>query len=255
MENWFALFRAIGGNAVTLWSGIFGLMATFLGLLSRKTPYGKYFFAAGIAALVLSPALAWIDEHKLRLQLETVRPYVVIEELTSAQIRAMSLKDPRNPVLPEGAYDRGYVTGLSTSGQEILFYNVRNTETLTARNVTLYNKITTIGDEPAQTIAALPPENKRTVLIPGQFITRSVVVPRGTFFTGLPNEKRKLRVELVLTFSGQLSDKNTYFYKIVLRAQRYTDLAHMNRVAMGLQAESTDEGIVKDAQHLNELIN
>ena len=77
MDNWLALLSAIAANTVSLWSGIFGILATIGGLIFRKLPSGKLFIGAGMVALLLSPSFAWIDEHKTRIKLEQIRPYVV----------------------------------------------------------------------------------------------------------------------------------------------------------------------------------
>jgi hypothetical protein len=78
--------------------------------------------------------------------IETIRPYVSIEELTPTQIRAWALADARNKVLPQGDYDRGYVFGL-TSNEEFLLYNVRNlSPTVPAHNLIPHACIVLIRD-------------------------------------------------------------------------------------------------------------
>jgi hypothetical protein len=245
MGNWLALLSAIAANTVSLWSGIFGILATIGGLIFRKAPSGKLFIAAGMVALLLSPSLAWIDEHKLRVKLEQVRPYIVIEEVSPDQIRTAAQRDPRKSIPPESVYGRGYIVGQSPQ-HDLLLYNVRNAGNIPARRVLLFPKVTAVNENSEEVIPIVPPTGGAKVYLPGQFALYSASVPRGTFFTGLPNERRKIRIELVATYSGQASDKNVYFYKVVLLARRFADVTDMNKSFGGISVDSTDEGIVSE---------
>jgi hypothetical protein len=77
----------------------------------------------------------------------------------------------------------------------------------------------------------------------------SASVPRGTFFTGLPNEHRKLRIELVVNYSGQESDKNVYYHKVLLLTRRFADVTNMNMSFEGISVDSIDEGIVHESEY------
>lgn len=77
-----ALFAAIYANAVSLWAGILGLIATGAGLYWQKTPTGKVFFIAGLIAVLLSPALAFRDEYRKRLAADRR-----LDELTKPDFR------------------------------------------------------------------------------------------------------------------------------------------------------------------------
>jgi hypothetical protein len=184
---------------------------------------------------------------------EPQKPILVIEELSATQIRAMSLRDARNPVLPEGAYDRGYVIGKGAD-MELLFYNFRNTGKFTAKGIAHYQSVSTIA-QPVEDIPVTPSEGGTEVLVPGQFMTRSIQVPKGTFVTGQPNEERRLRVRLVVTYLGQPPDTNTYFYKVTLIAFRCENLSQMNSGVGNVRIDSIDEGILGSSRQVETLLH
>jgi hypothetical protein len=115
-----------------------------------------------------------------------------------------------------------------------------------ARNVLHYQRATAIGGGSEEEIQFSPSQTQREVLIPDQSSMYQLEVPRGTFITNIPNESRSIRIQLLITFTGQPSDRNTYFYKVVLVARRYSDVEEMNRYFGNIRTESTDEGVVNN---------
>ena len=243
---------AFGQDWVTLMSGIASVALTIIGVAKKweKVPNWAFWLAASVC-FVFASARVWTVQHRARVELESIRPYVLIEELSPAQIRAMALKNSKNPALPEGAYDRAYVTAVSPSS-EFLLYNYRLLGKVPAKNIRHYERATTTGDGPEREIKL--PSSKTTAseaMLPDQQpLTRSVEFPSGTLVTGLPNENRKLRIRLLITYTGELSNKNVYFYKVVLISGRFSTVEDMNRSFQGIVIESTDEGIVNNLDDL-----
>lgn len=201
---------------------------------------------------------AWSDQHHAAIEaqnkLDQLRPYATIEELSSAQIRARAMANPGNKVMPEGAYERGYVFGKTPNG-ETLIYNYRNVGKIPAKGITHYQKVIVLDEGGVETVVPITSttNTKGELLYPDQFATYVVIVPSGTVFTGSTNAKGSVRIILLMTYAGKDSDKNVYFYKVVLKVGRYANPEAMNQTAIGgLSVESRDEGILKD---LNGLLN
>ncbi len=208
--------------------------------------------------LVIAFFLAWRDQkdsaRKAQSEvdrLSTVRPYVQIEELSADQIHAKALANSKNKIRPDAAYERAYVFAESPV-LEMVLYNYRNTsKTIPAKNIRHYRSVVRVDENGIQTV--LPSnqsENYIGLLFPEQYNGYSVTMPKGTLLTGKPGPQGYLKITLVLTYRGQDSDKNTYYYKIVLKALRQPDMDTLNRSFGGLKAEFADEGIVKDLQQL-----
>jgi len=77
-----ALLSAIGGNALSLWSGILGVAFTVLSVFQKDT-LKRPMLVFGIIGLFLSPVLAWRDEYRQRSTLTRIvedrRPKLVGE--------------------------------------------------------------------------------------------------------------------------------------------------------------------------------
>ncbi len=248
MQDLAALLSAIWRNTVSLWSGLFGLIATLGSLYYANAPYAHLFLIAGLIALILSPAMAWREEHRIRLQLESVRPSVVIEAFPPGQIRAYAMANPANRVLPEGAYARGFMMVKSPTN-EVFLYGFRNTGTVPAHEVRHLQRITVLDGAGGEKCVPLSEaQTGGDVLFPGQDAAFSTVLPTGTIFTAPAPATGSLRITLAVTYEGQPSDPNTYFHKIVLNAGRYHTVEEMwGRHDMGLvMSESSDEGVLKN---------
>ena len=59
-----ALLSAIAGNAAALVAGIFGIILTAVGAFGISTSAKWAFIATGLAAIFVSPVLAWRDEYR-----------------------------------------------------------------------------------------------------------------------------------------------------------------------------------------------
>ncbi len=243
-----ALVSALFANTVSLWAGVLGLIATAIGLFWRNVPSPKMFLLAGVVALLLSPVFAWRDEHRLRLRIEAeqavVRPSVLIEDLSPDQLRAYTLSDPRNAPRPQGYFYRGFMFARSDQS-EVLFFNVRNVGKVPARQLKYQQQMSVVDDKSGK----IEPINLRRstttseVLFPEQISTRTISVPAGTFFRNDAAGKY-LRIDLTVTYTGQLRDKNEYFYSIVLKVRPAHDPAEMGRHPVGgVTIESSDEGV------------
>lgn len=255
MSNMLAFVSAILGNTVSLLTGLIGLGATIYGVYYRDASTGKVLLAAGVLALIVSPCVAWIDEHKARLQLEaqfqTIRPFVLIEELPPEQIRTYMFANPKNEIRPEGAYGKGYITGKAPQG-EAFFYNVRNAGKVPAHEVKYLAQITLTDNTGSEhNVQIQQAENNGEVLFPDQVTTRRIAIPDGTVFTAPAAASGHLRFTLVVTYAGAPSDRNTYFHKVVLRSARYRTLDEMNQSGVGnISPDFSDEGIVEDVNKL-----
>jgi hypothetical protein len=253
MGNVVDLLIAIGSNVVSLLSGIFGLAATVCGLLFKGTPHSKWLMIFGVAALILSPSLAWIEEHELRMEMQKDRPYVLIEEVPAETIRAYSSQNqaPGTQEIPEAVYRPGYAMGKAPNG-EILMYNVANTGEIAARGLQYFCRIQTIDAIGLVTEIRLPdpPSEGSQVLLPKRSVRRNVLVPDGTFYSE-GKGRRDVRVTLAVTFSGQPSDRNLYFYRTVLKVEQFAGSPETVMMRMGSVAiESSDEGVVTNRDDL-----
>jgi hypothetical protein len=243
------------GGAVVIATGMY---ERFRGRTMSSGTYGLVFV---VCFLVGASFMAWRDERHERISLKTTlesaeahveRPYVLIEELSPAQIRARAMAIPSNPVLPEGAYERAYLFGKAPTG-EALFYNYRNIGKVPARDIKHYPKIAIVDEQGRETPVSLPPSEFKggTLLFPEQFATYTVIIPDGTVFTGSAPPRGTIRIRLILTYSGQESDRSLYFYEVVLKGRRYANPEAMSQSAIGgIAFESMNEGIVKNLDEL-----
>jgi hypothetical protein len=87
--------------------------------------------------------------------------------------------------------------------------------------------------------------------MPGQYITRQQVIPKGTMFTGINAADGAVRIKLTVTFTSSRDINTTYFYQVALVARQHRNIEDMNRAAMGgLKTESTNEGVVANLDDL-----
>jgi hypothetical protein len=172
---------------------------------------------------------------------------VVIEELPAEEIRAYALSDSRNPVIPDAAYVRGYLLGKPDAGKCSLLYGVRNASKIAARNTKYYWKVVVTTDGKERTVPLAQGENKGLVLVPDQYITRTGVIPADTFYYG----HGEVRIKLAVTFSGEPSDPNTYFYLTSLKIKQHADDSALPGGGLGaIVVDSQDEGIVTNLQDI-----
>jgi hypothetical protein len=257
MDNWFAYFSAIGSNTVSLWSGLIGLLFTAYGLFYKETTHRKLFIGAGVISLILSPGFAWIEEHRFRLgerealvELQKIRPYVFIEGIPATMVRAYMLQNPNNTVFPEGAYVPSYLLVRAPDAEALLF-NVTNIRDLTARGLKYFCHVSTIDALGLETQVRLPDiPNVGEVLPPKQSATRRILAPSGTFYSEA-KARLSLRIKLMVTYTGQPSDENQYFYLVVLRTAQLTGPLGTVLPELGnMSIESSDEGIVQNIDDL-----
>jgi hypothetical protein len=195
---------------------------------------------------------AWIDEREARLKLESVRPYLVIEELSPAEVRAWMVANVGNRVRPEADYSRAYLFG-SAPNNEFVLLTVRNLpNSIPAHNLKHYVTLVIRKDNgETQQVPLDVPNNQNEVLMPGQYITRQQVIPKGTMFTGINAADGAVRIKLTVTFTSSRDINTTYFYQVALVARQHRNIEDMNRAAMGgLKTESTNEGVVANLDDL-----
>lgn len=175
-----------------------------------------------------------------------VRPYLLIEDLSPSQVLSVGLSDPRNKIRPAQAYSRGYVFG-TTKDREFLLFNTREVGgKTTARNVEYHQRVTVVDPEGVEVDVGLDPAfTGSEVLLPGQSTLRQITFRARTAYTGEARPMGRVRVRLVVTYSGKQSDPSMYFYKTVFIINRQTN-THLEPEFGGVAVESTDEGVVKD---------
>jgi hypothetical protein len=238
---------------MSLWSGVIGLIFAGLSLFLwfRGVEQWKWFAVAGVVSFVVAPYAALVEEHNLRLELQKVRPHVLIEGVPAATIRAYASRVPGNQAVPEAAYLPGWIMG-KASNSEVLMYNVTNGEGISARGMKHFCRIKMTDALGLETDVRLPEQpNKGEVLVPRQSVTRQVVIPDGTFY---PGEKggQDICIVLLVTYLGQQMDENLYFYRVVLRTKQFTQPAGSLIVGLGnVYVESSNEGVVTN---LNDLL-
>jgi hypothetical protein len=251
-------------SVATIWQAYMtgGIVWAIIGTYERVTQrtISVRSFIYGVIAFLLAAFFfawreqhnSWLTEQAARAKLETVRPYLVIEELSGDQIRAMVIRNRGNKVLPEGGYDRGYVFAQSPTG-EVLFYNVRALPgEIVAHDLRMFVNVALVNADGSRTRIPIDEEKDQSyVILPGQPpLTRAQAVPKGTVFTGFEEPKGLVEIKLTVTFTGQPTDTNVYYYQVLLEEHRYQSSEKMTEHPGGLRTKWTKEGIVADLNRL-----
>ena len=198
-------------------------------------------FGLGFVFSLLASFLAWEDEHAVRQQLETVRPYVLFEELSPQQILSWSTSDPRNHNFR--IYDRGWLFPESRIN-EYFVCNVRNVSKQVVAHSLNYKYSVSVRNKEGKDEPVLTKDVKQEeeVLYPEQYLMQAFEMPLGTIYTGKAVNNETVRITVLVTYRGVESDQNTYYYKAILSIPRAKDPKSMNRYRANV--ELTKEGRV-----------
>lgn len=192
-------------------------------------------------------------ERDARSEIETTRPFVVIEELSPSDIKMRVMADRRNKVLPDGAYSSSYVF-TQAPNTEAMEYRVRNlSNTVPARTLTFYERVSIVNPDGSETNVPLESSlPEQIVLMPETTVLRLLKIPSGTLYTAPKKPAGSVRIKLLATFRGRQTDPHIYYYKVVLRVDRFATVEEMNsKRTGGTKTEMTDEGVMNN---INELL-
>lgn len=233
--RWLLLF-AWGCFGVTAWS------------LAKRTASTRIVFVLSML-LVGTCLLLLSDWLKPPLSPEAVqpvvRPYAIIEEIPLSSLPESLTNHVPREFLEESANHKAYIVGKSSNG-EVLFYGYRNIGDVPAREIKQIQRATII-DEGKETDIVIPrPTSTDDILYKDQSAIFSAHFPADTVYTSQDHPSGIVRVILVMTYQGESTDPNTYFFRVVLRFHRTQKL----KLSAEMTIESRQDGIVKNLDDL-----